>query len=96
MQHHPSSPHLESEELQSEIRLIRSRDDLAIIDRSARLAIWAIARIDMSSLRFSERQRLARILVRLESVAGEAHDVLGQVQQRQSADSAVVVSRERS
>ena len=30
----------------------------------------------MVSLRFAERQRLARILLRLERVAGEAHDIL--------------------
>lgn len=33
----------------------------------------------MVSLRFSERQRLARILIRLTKAAGEAHDLLPQI-----------------
>ena len=50
--------------------------DLATLDQAARLTIRLLERINLASLRFSERQRLARILLRLERVAGEVHDLM--------------------
>ena len=50
--------------------------ELAALDQSARLTIRLIERVNLVSLRFSERQRLARILLRLEKVAGEVHDII--------------------
>ncbi|WP_309715833.1 hypothetical protein [Armatimonas sp.] len=40
----------------------------------------------MVSLRFAERQRLARILLRLAKVAGEAHDILPLIQSNNGSD----------
>ena len=50
--------------------------ELAALDQAARLTLRLVERIDMVSLRFSERQRLAKILLRLERISGEAHDIL--------------------
>ena len=50
--------------------------ELAALDQAARLTLRLVESIDMVSLCFAERQRLARILLRLAKVAGEAHDIL--------------------
>lgn len=44
---------------------------LALLDQAARLTIRLAGGIDRGSLRFSERQRLTRILNRLKVAGGE-------------------------
>ena len=60
----PSQP---SEQVASEI---------ATLDQSARLTIRLLETLNLTDLRFSERQRLTRILLRLEAVAAGVHDLL--------------------
>lgn len=60
--------------------------ELAALDQAARLTLRLAEGINVVSLRFSERQRLARILLRLAKIAGEAHDILPQIPSQHSSD----------
>ncbi len=55
------------------------QSDLAALDQSARLTLRLMENLNLGALRFSERQRLSRILLRLESVAGEVHSLLPEI-----------------
>lgn len=52
------------------------QSDLAALDQSARLTLRLVENLNLAALRFGERQRLSRILHRLETVTGEVQSLL--------------------
>ena len=76
MQPPHSKTHLAQRYFDRSASRFRVSAELAALDQAARLTVRLVESIDMVSLRFAERQRLARILLRLEKVAGESHDIL--------------------
>ena len=54
----------------------QAASEIATLDQSARLTIRLLETLNLTDLRFSERQRLTRILLRLEAVAAGVHDLL--------------------
>lgn len=66
--HHLSSPNTN--------QLSINHLDLVALGQSARLTLRILATLDLGELRFRDRQRLARLLVRLEKVAGDVHELI--------------------
>lgn len=53
--------------------------ELATLDQAARLTIRLASNLNIAALRFSERQRLARILRRIRTITGNIEDILPQI-----------------
>lgn len=50
--------------------------ELPTLHQAAQLTLRILATLDLDALRFDDRQRLAPLLIRLEKVAGDVHELI--------------------